>query len=391
MRRAPQENKHRPRARAKSLAAATVLGAALAGCFTNPINQKPVVNPISATGAVVRGYAATFTVSGSDPDQDHLDWTWASLSGDCPDPQDGSKWPGQSAPQDASRPTTYTVDASLTMARFCVWAFATDRYGAVGANNLAVDAGHNTPTANIKLLSPDLNNSYRAYTKFQLSGELSAADNDTIASYDWNIDQAPRGSNAAFFSCDETGVTPDPDYLRCFRADLPNQYVVSLVVTDSLHTASPPATIALNVLPDQPPCITLTEPDFSAAPIVIHGPTDSAGTLPDFTVIKVIKVGDDGDPFPADPRFPTDTVHFAWSYGKEGGPLTFVDNNDFFQLVIPSSDFSVGDTAIVRLEVRDRNAAAIDDILLSCGDAALCPDTPGNTCFQRVSWKVMYR
>jgi hypothetical protein len=52
------------------------------------------------------------------------------------------------------------------------------------------------------------------------------------------------------------------------------------------------------------------------------------------------------------------------------------------------TDYAPGSVANVRVEIHDRNTAAIDAILLACGEAPRCETTPGSLCYVRVSWRI---
>jgi len=315
----------------------------------------------------------TYSAHGYDPDQDQLTWTWAVGQPPCPDPADPSRWPITSAqPSTLASPTSYQISPVLTAQ--CVWVFATDRYGAVAADNAPLAPADNPPQPVIRVVSPAPADSYPAYSMFQLSGATSSdADGDPLVNA-WRIDQAPLGSTAALVPCP---TVTDPT-LQCLNVLVSGQYVVALTVDDGSTTTT--ASMTLNVLPDQPPCITMTTPMYGGA-LLKDDPTAP-------NPIMVNMVTDDGDPFP-NPASPLQTVKFTWFKGKnDRGNLQYVDNGSFSMLNLVPTDYQPGDVANVRLEVHDRSTAVIDAILLGCGDADFCPITPGSTCLVRGSWRI---
>lgn len=352
-----------------------------AGCFSSPINRAPLVTGVSADGVPLHGQPATITAQGYDPDDDQLTWTWAMTQpltpNACPDKGDPTKWPQSPAASNTSSPTSYLVPGALTSSPWCVWAFATDRYGAVGVANVPLVPANNPPLPVLRVVEPDPATSYPAYTHFQLAADLSSdADGDPLT-YKLTLDQAPLGSTAALQPCGDAAVAADPR-VQCLDVVSSGQYVVSLAVSDGTTTRT--TSLTLNVLPDQPPCIAMTTPMYGTGVLK----DDPTAPRP----IMVNLVSDDGDPYP-NAASPLQTVEFTWFKGKnDSGGLQYVDNGSFSLLNLLATDYQLHDVANVRLEVHDRNTAAIDAILLGCGDEPFCPVAPGSTCFVRVSWRI---
>ena len=347
-----------------------------AGCFNSPINRSPVVTMIDADGVPLRGGAVTYTAHGYDPDQDQITWTWATGAYPCPNPSDPGAWPLGPKPQSPS-PTTFPI-ASVTTAE-CVWVFATDRYGATTADNTPLVPADNPPVAVIRVASPSPADSYPAYSRFRLSSASSSdADPGDPLYPTWSIDQAPLGSTATLAPCpaSDPATAADPT-LQCLDVLVSGQYVVSLTVSDGFMSTT--TSMTLKVLDDALPCITMTTHDYND-PTYKDDPT-----MPNPIVVKM--VSDDGDPFP-NPNNQLDTVKFTWFKGKNDGPLQYVDNGGFSELDLIPMDYQIGDVANVRLEIHDRNTAAIDAILSDCGDQPRCPIAAGSSCFLRVSWRV---
>lgn len=328
---------------------------------------------IEADGVPPRGGAVTYTAYGYDPDQDQITWTWAMGTYPCPDPSDTGKWPAGNR-STALSPTVYEIPAVTTAQ--CVWVFATDRYGAETAANTQLVPADNPPQAIIRVASPTAADSYPAYTRFQLSSASSSDPDGDPLDPTWSLDQAPLGSTATLVPCPASMTVSDPT-LQCLDVLVSGQYVVSLTVSDGFMSTT--TSMTLKVLDDALPCITMTTHDYND-PTYKDDPT-----MPNPIVVKM--VSDDGDPFP-NPNNQLDTVKFTWFKGKNDGPLQYVDNGGFSELDLIPMDYQIGDVANVRLEIHDRNTAAIDAILSDCGDQPRCPIAAGSSCFLRVSWRV---
>lgn len=364
------------------------------GCFTHPINRAPVITQLSqAGGPTPKGQPATFVAIGSDPDQDQITWTWGKRPGDCADRTNPANWPTDTTGGQPNAPATYLVDdSSLTKsARYCVWVFATDRYGAVDVQNLPVSPVDNLPVVTVRVdanpgtANPPPGPTFPAYTTFQLTAIATDADSDPL-SYQWALDQRPTGSTVVLTPCPgSSGGDSDP--LRCFTADLPGTYGVSLAVSDGTMTvqATPPPTVT--VAGDAPPCIDITEPMFSVG--AMNSAIPSMGFIDSPGPITVKSVYDDGNPYPP-PAGGVGPV-FTWFKSANDDKLQYVDNVSYFMLGLAKEDYKFGDYVNVRLEVRDQNPGSVDRILASCDKDFCATDTipAGRTsCWVRVTWRI---
>jgi hypothetical protein len=360
---------------------------ALPGCFTHPINRAPNVMPPmrTTTDTVIRGQDVTFRVDVNDPDQDHVDITWAVKSGPCPDRNLPANWPTDASPSTDPSPFTFTVSGDQTNTRFCVWALATDEHGATGANNQMVDPsnpGNQPPIAHIELVDPAFSATYPLYTKFKLvgSGEDPDGDRDPIQQYNWLPLQVPPGSDAVLGACDD-GATDKT--VQCFTANTPGSYTAALKVSSQApFQTSPDESVLADmktfvVMPDAPPCISVTRPAVTAMPV----PRD-----PSDRTFEVVQVDDDGDEFPPTLAHP-ETVTFTWSYGLKGNPLAVVDGIHSPRLIVPM--YNELDVSVVRVEVLDRRPNALASLQMC--DTDFCEANPGSGCFQRVTWTVTWR
>jgi beta propeller repeat protein len=95
-----------------------------------------------------------------------------------------------------------------------------------------------------------------------LSGAATDPDGDPIAGWLWAVDSAPAGS-LPYISDTQR---PNP----VFWADLPGDYVLSLVVSDGL-ASSAPDTVVIHLVPILPPiAVTSATPTSGAAPLTVQ-------------------------------------------------------------------------------------------------------------------------
>jgi hypothetical protein len=341
------------------------LGVAGLGCFTNPINRAPVVTSISADSSpVMRGQGASFSALAYDPDSDSFTLSWVARKENCPDISDRSTWPDAK-----STGQRLTVDSADTNEPFCVWAFATDRYGAVGANNLPVNPGNVAPVAMIELLSPKVADLYPLYKTFELSDASTGPDNVTRTT-EWTLLKSPTGSTAQLRATGCSMAAAGTD-VHCFTADVPGPYTVSLKVTADGKSSTDTKTYVVNV--DTLPCIDV----LTCVPSLEGPPTLDPTQDQSFTVYHV---EDDGDSTPL--------AQYIWFVTVDGALLPFEHN--FSMLTIPPNQYQEGDVTKIRVEAYDRNRQKVKEALSICGDAAdRCAGDPQRpNCFQRVTWTV---
>jgi len=341
----------------------------MTGCiFTDPINAPPTVEEIVPPPSISRGDTAEFTARTKDDQQEPPVLTWAHQKGACPGDQNA-------APAQRSRIDRYKVLPSDTGGRFCVWAFATDSHGAVGAKTYEANPANHVPVAQIDVVSPEPVPMFRLFSDFHLSGARSSDRDQDPLVYQWKPIKAPAGTNLVLAPC-AGAMAADPQE-QCFSADVFGEYKIGLTVSDGIDSAETVQT--LMVLDDQAPCLSQTAPTMSATKVV-HPPT-----MPDH--FEVSRVDDDGEPLPAGPR--GGRTHFSWAWARGDGAMNYLLDRDIPWYDIPEGTFPVGETVRVRVEISDRNAAAIRKILDSCADQDVCAARPG--CFQRFTWKIEYR
>ena len=352
---------------------------ACAGCFVDPINHAPYIASIDKIGTVQKNRDAELKITAYDPDSDRLTVTWAVETGRCADDKmNPANWPVAKTVG-----AQVEVGKAMTTGRFCVWAFATDPYGAMSVDNLIVDPANQPPQAIIDVIAPSMAEPYQLYSQVVMTSDNSSDPDDPVLTFNWALMSKPVGSSA---SLDSVGcVLPKSSTARdisCFSADQPGQYVVALTATEGASDGNTPTqsttvTRIFNVNPDRLPCITMTKPMYGDGEIPVLGDPGDA-------TFEVVMVDDDGDPFPT--MTPND-LSFSWFLTGPDGHLQTIENN-FPSYSVGLSSYHIGDLVKVRLEVHDRNRETNDRALLDYGDADVCGDRSG--CFQRVTWKLLW-
>lgn len=307
---------------------------------------------------------------------------WARTDGACPaDTSQRSTWPANRVPG-----TTYTVDAAMTLAPFCVWAVARDIYGAASVDTLSATPINHPPVAKLDVVSPTQAPPYPFLSQFRLSGMGSTDAEMDPLTFGWKMLRQPAGSQAQLGPCADAATNTR---LHCLASDLPGDYVAELAVNDGTDTTK--ASVTLTVLEDKLPCIVRTSPDFGAGAAVhtLGGDGDMAVAE---DVFSVLQVDDDLDPWPS----LQSQLRFRWSVARNDTPLTS-QGTDGPSLHLPTNAFRIGDTARVRVEIADRdNGPEIDRALLACPDDVCAAGTDrayaGHAgCLLRVTWTVEYR
>jgi hypothetical protein len=361
------------------------------GClFTNPINMPPTVSIIEQSPHIWHHQDAQFTAEASDPDGDPVRVAWAHTPGDCasssaPGPN------GRGAPVDPA--TAYTVPASDTVGPFCVWVFATDRYGATTPNHTSVVPEDRLPTADLQIVRPVSTGAFPLYTEMKFSAAGSMDPDGDALSFGWNVfptdpvlPTVTASVATALTPCRED--PPDSTQTICFVPPTPGQYTIRVEVFSGAGIAPVLLDKTFVVAPDQLPCIADTTPPLTD-PLTVS--VDSSPL-----VFKVNRVTDDGDPYPVVVGGGTPT--FSWFVGPAAdsssdaapAPLVYQEKATLAFLTVYPFMYQLGDQIRVRVEIHDRNPAPIDALLAGCNDGdALCP--PASTCYQRKTWTVVFQ
>jgi hypothetical protein len=365
------------------LLACGLAAAATSAClFTNPINTPPTVQVTSLT-PIARGQPAQFQAVVTDDQSEPPTVDWGRADGTCPPSSEWSnpaRWPPRLVPADI-----FTVDGPMTLAPFCVWAVARDRYGARGAYAYTAIPTNHPPVAVLKVVSPIEAPPYNFLSQFRLSAvESTDAESDPLT-FTWMVSRKPPGSQVPDqpLPCadDPTNVR-----VRCLASDLSGSYQVDVTVRDLTDGAT--ASVPLTVLEDKMPCIDIHRiaPDVAMAVHALSG--DLAVTEEEFSVPYV---NDDLDPLPS----PTSMLHFRWSTARNSDPLV-VQETDISTFRVPTNSFHILDTLRVRVEIRDRNnGPEIDGALGACFEDRCTASTQRAyqgvaDCYLRYTWTVQY-
>jgi hypothetical protein len=244
-------------------------------------------------------------------------------------------------------------------------------------NTVIVQAGH-VPVARVELKTPSKADVYPLGTTFHVSGAASSDDDENdVLIPKWNEEEFHAGAPASAAKLADCEGTLSP-FERCFRADAPGIYKISLRVSDGAND-SPPQTIELEVRGDEPPCLKLTSPAVGAMEAASLDPAEPIKWF------KVLRVEDDLDPYPPDPA--GDALHdrttFRWSTNTGSGfkPAW----GDFASFPLSVDGYRYGDEVQVRLEIFDRVTSATQ--LQACV-TDVCRSS--DMCVQRVTWKVQF-
>jgi hypothetical protein len=336
--------------------------------------MRPSILDIVGPTQVFRNQAVAYTATASDPDGDRIVLSWTRTTTPCPtDPSLPANWPTESRVTTDSYATT-----AGALTPFCVWVFATDPHGAIAARALQVTPVNRAPMATIDVVSPVGAGPFSLYARLEFSGAGSRDDDSDPLTFTWGDVTASDGSHLALQTCaDNAGAA-----FRCFAPGVAGTYTARLTVDDGLGGATV-ATKTFTVAEDQLPCLGVTNPPLDTLQVVrTAGVPDEADIASNANLFSVQSVIDDGDPFPGTS---TGITQFSWFLGRDTDPVVYLGRN-FPSYTLDTGAFTISDQARVRVEISDRNQAAVARVLLDCGDAPVCGVSP--TCLQRMTWTV---
>jgi hypothetical protein len=351
--------------------------------FTDEINVKPEVS-IKGPRMVFRAQpgeeGAEFEAVTHDPNRKDtsIRIEWFVRDGDkCPGTLDEALTAGVTR-QDEGTPFHLRTSR---LGPFCVWVIATDPHGARDFAAQKVEVINRPPKAVLVVMDPPAMAASGApgmaravlYNEIHLKAQPTDEDGDPLE-LRWTF--TPPPGPAAMLAC---AVPPTAKEERCVRVALPGDYRYELRVHDG-YIESEPATLTITAMPDAPPCIKLTQPQFDQVPRI----SPQANEVVTFTVLQV---QDDGDPFPSAPNQPS-LSSFVWQVrrGTTGKFARYTTPFSTFN-ILPDGTYGPGDVVQVRAEYYDR---VKDRDFSRCNDeAASCALVPG--CFQWVGWTVVFR
>jgi hypothetical protein len=373
--------------------------------FTDPINEAPVVTIDSPSGPGVSGSTVSVVGRATD-DQDSegsLSLRWAvfdnpkNLVCSSITASDWDRADVTSLPSGASYP--FSPKSPNTV---CVCALVKDHNGAVAFKCLALTPSNPVPVATIVDASiPSLasGKSRPLCSQIHLSANSTIPDGDT-PTFIWSMDFEGSDSSGKLADC--AGVTTDKDRHRCFSANAPGTYTVSLLIQDTFTSdgnqrtsKSAQVQFVVNVLADSPACLQQTEPGISAGTILLSRSSD-LGTSYQSRTFVVDSVDDDCQPFP---RTSTSQApaQLVWSIkdGTSASPKWAYPATSSNSFVISQSMFPnarPGDTVKLRVEARDKptqDAYALDRTYQPCsGDPEVCGSS---ACVRWTTWTVQFQ
>ncbi len=341
--------------------------ASCAGCllYTDPVNTAPKVLAIKMPDVAYRGKTLSITADVQDADGNDLLLEWGSSTIDCPGSADGApRVKGQSKDQPFSVHVT-SLDG------ICVWVVVRDSHGARDFAFDVIRPQNRPPVADIQLVKPATmpasDGTYPLFSEVRASSKAMDEDKDVLT-HRWMLTRPGRPAAAAP-SCSDAATDV------CFVADPSGTYVLDLFATDGLVEKDSTARLAIKIADDQPPCIVQTDP-----PIVPERPTLGVNGGRKLTVLRV---DDDGDPYPG---VPASGISFHWQMRRNRGEWGRVTTSvsDFF------ATGEVGDVVEMRVQVRDRHDRPVRRDYTACttADSSRCELKPG--CAQWVTWTVVF-
>jgi hypothetical protein len=314
------------------------------GCvYTDPINQKPVIDSMQVQQAPTRYKApVTVTFDAYDPDGDDFVVN-ASVSG--------------AAAVTAYYQLSFTPDAPGT---YDVVISATDSWGAdSGEHHILVDVPNMKPQVGKVELTADAasvnTNLYPLGTTFAVVRPSIVDEDDLSTAMLTYVLTKPAGSQATVDQA--TGK---------FRVDVAGDYDVEVQVTDSrMATGSNHAAVSVAI--DRWPCVAGTSPDASTPHLLT--------AIGETRRLLVTQVDDDLNPWPA--RVAGEVAHFQWLIGPGDGTFRVIPNWTQAYYDLDGSGYTVGEQVQVRVIVTDADSTHVpscDPMIGSCPTPMGCPD-----------------
>jgi hypothetical protein len=337
------------------------------GCllYTGPINTAPTVS-IVLPASFARDKDMTFTANATDDELRSVRFEWSVAKGKCP--TDGSVPTSPSLDQGLSRELTFKTS---DVGDFCVSVTVTDKHGATvtATEDFAVVDGPSVVTIGpMQVVTAALAVDDRVPLYSQLRFKVEATDPDAVDQGRLQLDvRVTPDKGAERKLAGGCGGSPS-DY--CFPVELDGPWTLVATVTDPAGvtvTAMKPFVVA----PDQPPCISETNPPFRGELV----------RSPNALWFQVTDVRDDVDPLPAPLDRPS-TLKFAWSWRFQGeSNFTRVPDNEGQQFHLTAGAVTIGQIVEVRAEAHDSRPSS--GALRRCAD-----ETQPDCCNQWATWTV---
>ena len=307
------------------------------GCvYTDPINQKPVIESMQVSPAPTRYKTPVRVIYDAyDPDGDDFVVS-ASVTG--------------AVAVAGTYQLSFTPDAPGT---YDVVVSATDSWGAgSGDHHILVDVPNMTPQVGVPRLTADTaaidTNAYPLGTTFTvIPGAID--DEDSSPMIEIYVNGTKLNGNM-------------------FRALSPGPYDVEVRATDSLHATGSNQT-SVSVAMDRWPCIAGTSPD-ALTPTLLSAIGETRRLL-------VTQVDDDLNPWPA--HADGGVAQFQWLIGPGDGTFRVIPNWTQAYYDLDGSGYTVGQHVQVRVIVTDSDPdhdlpVCPDPTTRSCSTPIGCPD-----------------
>jgi hypothetical protein len=228
------------------------------------------------------------------------------------------------------------------------------------------------------MMSTSSRHSFVVGTPIDVYAKVSDVDDGAaaLAPLVWQV-YSPAGTPPTLV--DKGEVTPgDPtQFWQILTPYVVGKYTIDVTATDPFGVQQE-VMLPIQVGPDEPPCLTQWAP--------LAAPAGSVLPLQDPTLIEVLVVEDDLDPYPAVGSDPVlGQTSFSWSILPPGAssrqPLSGIVGNS---VAFDPASYKPGDVVELRVEIQDRITRPI-----------LCPDSDPTcsvnsdpTCIQRLTWRV---
>lgn len=352
---------------------------AAAGCFyMEPINGRPVAKlEKTLPGPHYKGDPVTFTATKSDDpdgDTDSLKADWRAV--ECLD-DEGIECPpidGMTADGGIFQSFTFDIPGKKPVRVFLT---VTDRSGASDIVSTLVNVTNRDPTIELNPEGYKYDGAYPMGTWVDIYAMVGDPDDDETQ-VAWEVFE-PGGSIEA-----DLGWEPiTGEEARRLTPDVDGVWQVRGTITDgeggeAFHM------IPIHFEDDVPPCIAATSPDATVDGTYIVDSDEGPRRL------ALLAVSDDLDfyPPPANPGDFLGTAELSWkiSTPDTSGVFVTVPGHEVSDYFVDPEAFAPGDEIQVRVEIADRISRTIP-----CADDQSSCSINGDTCLQRVTWKVEIR
>lgn len=379
--------------RALLLLAAGLLPGASGCFFTDDINRVPRADvQVLTPGPHYRDSSVTFSASKSgDDDGDAVQVSWSARTCNA---QHNICDPALEERNglDRGEPFTITIPSwrpgGEATAAVVVVAEVIDSRGARQQDRVFIDVLNRAPALTLQSqgLQAPVSGGYPIGTTVRVVASGSDPDGDPL-DYEWQY-YSPPGSvpgDVGWERIDEVGYA--------LTADVTGLWTVEVTATDVLGEATTER-VQIAVAEDAPPCIDATEPsadDLLAVPEARYILDRDAPPRR----FAVLGVEDDLDLYPPPSGDPADndgsplgSASFRWLVATPdtGGALTEVAGHLASSYLLDASAYAPGDQVDLRVEIDDRVGRE-----LPCSEDRPTCSLEGNTCLQRVTWRMEMR